>query len=125
MGIYFKKNYLVYLLTKYTFFSWFFAFFLEWFSYVFTYNGDNENLKGFLSAVQTVVGTSYCIGSLLCIFLNLVVPNEWFPETLAEEEEKRRKEIDEIRNGFLQSDIVEEHSMTNISGLPTTENRQR
>ncbi|KAI9303743.1 permease family-domain-containing protein [Cunninghamella echinulata] len=95
----------------------------DWFSYVFSYKGDNENLKGFLSAIQTVVGTSYCIGSILCIFLNLVVPKEWGTTSLAEEEEKRRKELNEVRDGFLQSDIAEEHSMTNIGVLPTSENR--
>ncbi|CAO3590376.1 unnamed protein product [Absidia cylindrospora] len=76
-----------------------------WFTHVFSYQGDNESLKGFLSAVETVVGTSYCIGSILAIFLNLVVPQEWGSASLAEEEEKKRQEMDQVRDGFLKSDV--------------------
>ncbi|KAI8333638.1 permease family-domain-containing protein [Chlamydoabsidia padenii] len=84
-----------------------------WFSHVFSYHGDNEALKGFLSAIETVVGTSYCIGSILAIFLNLVVPQEWGSVSLAEEEERKRKERDQVRNGFVESDI-------DLTAMPTT-----
>lgn len=85
---------------------------IGWFSHVFSYQGDNEALKGFLSAIETVVGTSYCIGSILAIFLNLVVPQEWGSVSLAEEEERKRKERDQVRTGFVESDI-------DLSTMPT------
>ncbi|KAI8092923.1 permease family-domain-containing protein [Halteromyces radiatus] len=76
-----------------------------WFSHVFSYQGNNEALKGFLSAVETVVGTSYCIGSLLAILLEQIVPREWGNVSLAEEEKKKKEEMEKVRNGFLESDI--------------------
>ena len=79
-----------------------------WFSQVFTYHGDNENLLGFLSAVETIVNTGYCIGSLMAIFLNLVVPHEWGPETMQETEDQKRKQLDEIREGFVRSNTTME-----------------
>ncbi|KAI8149983.1 permease family-domain-containing protein [Fennellomyces sp. T-0311] len=79
-----------------------------WFSHVFTYSGDNESLLGFLSAVETIVNTGYCIGSLMAIFLNLVVPYEWGPETVQETDEQKRKELDEIREGFVKSNTLDE-----------------
>lgn len=79
-----------------------------WFSHVFTYSGGNESVKGFLSAVETIVDTGYCIGSLSAIFLNLVVPREWGTETLQEIEEKKKKEREEIREGFVRSNTLDE-----------------
>ncbi|KAI9499003.1 permease family-domain-containing protein [Zychaea mexicana] len=79
-----------------------------WFSHVFTYQGDNESLLGFLSAVETIVNTGYCIGSLMAIFLNLVVPQEWGPETMQETEEQKKKELEEIREGFVRSNVSDE-----------------
>ena len=89
-----------------------------WFSHVFTYNGDNENLLGFLSAVETVVDTGYCIGSLTAIFLNLVVPQEWGPETMKETDEKRKKELEEIREGFVQTNTKDDQEIRADSPLP-------
>lgn len=79
-----------------------------WFSHVFTYKGGNESLQGFLNAVETVVDTGYCIGSLSAIFLNLVVPHEWGTETMQELEEKKKKEREEIREGFSKTNTVDE-----------------
>ncbi|KAI7859300.1 permease family-domain-containing protein [Circinella umbellata] len=89
-----------------------------WFSHVFTYSGDNENLLGFLSAVETVVDTGYCIGSLVAIFLNLVVPQEWGPETIKESDEKRKKELEEIREGFVQTNTKDDQEIKAESPLP-------
>ncbi|KAI8984460.1 permease family-domain-containing protein [Mycotypha africana] len=87
----------------------------SWFSHVFHYTGSNEALKGFLNAIETIVDTGYCIGSLMAIFLNLVVPHEWGTETLKEIEEKERLERDKIREGFINSTLDEEHPLEQLS----------
>ncbi|KAF7729357.1 hypothetical protein EC973_004613 [Apophysomyces ossiformis] len=90
-----------------------------WFSNVFKYNGDNEGLKGLINAVVTVVNTGYCIGSLMAIFLNLVVPKEWGPETLQELEAKEKEERDQIRDGFIRSDTFSEsHPLQDLNNSP-------
>ncbi|KAI9313156.1 permease family-domain-containing protein [Dichotomocladium elegans] len=87
-----------------------------WFSHVFTYSGSNQALQGFLNAVTTVVDTGYCIGSLMAIFLNLVVPCEWAPETLKQEEEIKRKHLEEIREGFIRTNELDEQAA--VSPVP-------
>jgi NCS2 family nucleobase:cation symporter-2 len=89
-----------------------------WFTHVFSYTGDNEALQGFLSAIETVVGTGYCVGALISIFLNLVIPAEWGPETVKEIEERERKERDKLREGLQHS---EEHPLEELSTTRTGE----
>jgi len=48
----------------------------RWFSYVFTYDGDSDALRGLLDAVEITVGTGYCVGSFLAMALNLLLPVE-------------------------------------------------
>lgn len=48
----------------------------DWFSSVFTYNGDNKALKGFFNAIILVCQTGYAIGGILGIFMNLIIPEE-------------------------------------------------
>eukprot|EP00168_Porphyra_purpurea_P009116 TRINITY_DN2202_c0_g1_i4.p1 TRINITY_DN2202_c0_g1~~TRINITY_DN2202_c0_g1_i4.p1 ORF type:complete len:508 (-),score=198.00 TRINITY_DN2202_c0_g1_i4:154-1677(-) len=48
----------------------------RWFSYVFTYGGDSDALRGFLDAVEITVGTGYCVGSFMAMGLNLLLPIE-------------------------------------------------
>lgn len=86
----------------------------SWFTHVFKYSGDNAALKGFLSAIETIVDTGYCIGSLMSIFLNLVIPAEWGPETMKEIEEKKREEREAIRDGFINHSIQEDNPLESI-----------
>jgi NCS2 family nucleobase:cation symporter-2 len=80
-------------------------------------------LQGFLGAIETIVDTGYCIGSLMAIFLNLVVPAEWGPETMKELEEKERLERDEIRDGFIHNSVNEEHSLDELTTATATTSR--
>ncbi|KAK4052602.1 hypothetical protein OIO90_004230 [Microbotryomycetes sp. JL221] len=48
----------------------------EWFSYFFTYSGDNAALKGFLNAITLVVEEGYLIAAFIAIPMNLLVPYE-------------------------------------------------
>ncbi|KAG2213024.1 permease family-domain-containing protein [Mucor mucedo] len=91
----------------------------SWFTHVFNYTGDNEALQGFLSAIETIVDTGYCIGSLMAIFLNLVVPAEWGPETMKELEEKERLELEQLRDGFIHNSVVDENTQEEMSTTRT------
>jgi hypothetical protein len=48
----------------------------RWFSYVFTYSGDNHALLGFFNAIELVMETGFAITAFLTLFLNLVLPEE-------------------------------------------------
>lgn len=47
-----------------------------WFSYVFTYTGDNKAKTGFLDAIVLVMETGFAITAFVAIFLNLIIPFE-------------------------------------------------
>lgn len=48
----------------------------DWFSYVFTYSGDNRALSGFLDAIVLVMETGFAVTAFLAIILNLILPEE-------------------------------------------------
>lgn len=47
-----------------------------WFSYVFTYEGDNKALIGFFNAIELVMETGFAITAFLSLGLNLMLPEE-------------------------------------------------
>ncbi|KAB8616632.1 hypothetical protein FH972_025967 [Carpinus fangiana] len=47
-----------------------------WFSYVFTYGGDNHALQGFFNAIILVMETGFAVSAFLALILNLVLPEE-------------------------------------------------
>ncbi|KAI0390822.1 permease family-domain-containing protein [Xylariaceae sp. FL0594] len=55
-----------------------------YFSRVFTYEGENRSLRGFLDAIELVVETGYAITALVTIILNLVLPEEEIVDTVEE-----------------------------------------
>lgn len=48
----------------------------SWFSYIFTYKGDNAGLKGLFQAIVLIVQEPYLIAAVVAVFLNLVLPKE-------------------------------------------------
>jgi xanthine/uracil permease len=48
----------------------------NWFSFFFTYSGNNHALKGLLDAVELVMETGFAVSAFISIFLNLVLPLE-------------------------------------------------
>jgi uracil-xanthine permease len=48
----------------------------DWFSYVFTYDGDNKAKKGFLDAIVLVMETGFAVTALIAIVLNLLLSEE-------------------------------------------------
>jgi len=47
-----------------------------WFSYVFTYTGNNRALLGFFNAIILVTETGFVLAAFTCLFLNLFLPEE-------------------------------------------------
>lgn len=48
----------------------------NWFSSVFTYNGNSKALQGFLNAIVLVMETGFAVTALLAMFLNLTIADE-------------------------------------------------
>jgi xanthine/uracil permease len=48
----------------------------NWFSFVFTYQGNNHALEGFFNAIELVMETGFAITAFLALILNLTLPEE-------------------------------------------------
>ncbi|KAH9842057.1 Purine permease [Teratosphaeria destructans] len=48
----------------------------SWFSYVFTYTGNNHSLAGFYNAIVLVMEQSFAVTAFLALILNLILPEE-------------------------------------------------
>ncbi|KKZ60373.1 purine permease [[Emmonsia] crescens] len=48
----------------------------QWFSFVFTYRGDNKAKQGLLDAVELVMATGFAIAGFIALILNLVLKEE-------------------------------------------------
>ncbi|KAJ8107002.1 hypothetical protein ONZ43_g6874 [Nemania bipapillata] len=48
----------------------------NYFDNVFTYNGDNKGLRGFLDAIELILETGFAVTAFVTIILNLILPEE-------------------------------------------------
>lgn len=48
----------------------------DWFSYVFTYSGDNRGLTGLLNAIELVITNGFAVTALIGLILNLLLPED-------------------------------------------------
>ena len=48
----------------------------DWFSYVFTYTGDNHALTGFFNAIILICDTGFVLAGFTALILNLILPEE-------------------------------------------------
>ncbi|OAX82573.1 purine permease [Emergomyces africanus] len=48
----------------------------DWFSFVFTYSGDNKAKQGLLDAVELVLATGFAIAGFIALILNLLLKEE-------------------------------------------------
>ena len=86
----------------------------SWFSYVFTYAGDNHALLGFFNAIELVMETGFAITAFLAVILNLVLPeeieDEETPELTANEVdvEGDKEEWDQIKGKGAKSSAGDE-----------------
>ncbi|KAL4803160.1 purine permease [Aspergillus unguis] len=78
----------------------------DWFSYFFTYSGDNHALEGLLQAVELVMANGFAITGFLGLILNLILP-----EDLEDEVSEVEAEDDETQEtGVEGSHVVGEAS---------------
>jgi hypothetical protein len=72
-----------------------------WFSYVFTYSGDNRALAGFYDAIELVLETGFAVVAFVTLILNLILPEEIEDEIseLTAEEREDVVERDEWERG--------------------------
>jgi xanthine/uracil permease len=81
-----------------------------WFSFVFTYKGDNRALLGFYNAIILILETGFAVVAFVNLALNLLLPeeieDEETPELLANEvdEGADREEWARIRKGAGKSE---------------------
>lgn len=61
----------------------------NWFSYIFTYKGNNVGLNGLIQAVVLIVEECYLIAGLVAVVLNATLPDE-------PEEEKTQSEVERM-----------------------------
>ena len=74
----------------------------NWFSFFFTYNGNNHALKGLLDAIELVMETGFAVSAFMSIFLNLVLPLEM--------DDNETIDVGEVVEGSLHSHEVEDGS---------------
>ena len=78
----------------------------NWFSYVFTYKGDNRGKEGFFNAIVLVLETGFAVTGFLSIILNTILPEEVDDETVSitandldrREDEEEWTKIDKSKN---------------------------
>jgi uric acid-xanthine permease len=72
----------------------------NWFSFVFTYKGNNHALEGFFNAIVLVMETGFAVTALLAMLLNLVIGEEVLLEArLLEGDHGHVEEVDQRISG--------------------------
>ena len=56
----------------------------SWFTYVFTYAGNNQALTGFLNAIVLVMEEGFALTAFLALILNLILPAEFEDDEIPE-----------------------------------------
>lgn len=81
----------------------------DWFSYVFTYTGDNKAKQGFFDAIVLVLETGFAVTAFVAVALNLVLPQEDVEEETESlagdvaDREEREQEDEEGSVGYKKS----------------------
>ncbi|KAG5371989.1 Purine permease [Yarrowia sp. C11] len=48
----------------------------NWFAFVFTYEGDNQSLQGFLDAIQLVMSSGFSVTGFVGVIANLIIDHD-------------------------------------------------
>lgn len=81
-----------------------------WFSYVFTYTGNNRAKAGFFNAIILVLETGFAVTAFIAIILNLLLPDEIEDEeteSLAGDVADRELEFSDIPSSSVKGGAVE------------------
>jgi xanthine/uracil permease len=84
----------------------------NWFSYVFTYKGNNRALMGFFDAIILVMETGFAVTALLALILNLSIGEEFEQDALQLEGQATSKRTDERKS--VEDEIIEEEKAGQI-----------
>lgn len=87
-----------------------------WFSYVFTYTGNNKALLGFFDAIVLVMESGFAVAGFLALILNLILPeeieDEETPELTADNNDVQddKEEWNRIKGGKQMEDMPEKEN---------------
>jgi len=84
----------------------------NWFSYVFTYKGNNRALLGFFDAIVLVLETGFAVTALLALILNLSIGEEIEQDALRLEGRAVLRETVESKG--LEDKNIEEEAVDKI-----------
>jgi xanthine/uracil permease len=84
----------------------------NWFSFVFTYKGNNRALMGFFDAIILVMETGFAVTALLAMILNLSIGEEYEQDAVQLEGQAASKRTDERKS--VEDDIIEEEKADQI-----------
>jgi len=92
----------------------------NWFSFVFTYKGDNHALTGFFNAIVLVMEEGFALTALLCVILNLFLPeeieDEETPELTADMNDAAKDEAEWGRLHSVSHARKASHNGTDLAG---------
>jgi uric acid-xanthine permease len=77
----------------------------NWFSFVFTYKGNNHALEGFFNAIVLVMETGFAVTALVAMLLNLLIGEE--VEQDARLLEGRRGAVEDVDERISGDDEIE------------------
>jgi len=84
----------------------------NWFSYVFTYKGNNRALLGFFDAIVLVLETGFAVTALLALILNLSIGEEIEQDAIQLQGHAVPKEVAEAKG--VEDKNVEEDAVDKI-----------
>jgi xanthine/uracil permease len=80
----------------------------NWFSFVFTYKGNNRALLGFFDAIVLVMETGFAVTALLAMILNLSIGEEIEQDARQLEGKPVSEEIDDHEPRSTKDEMAEE-----------------
>ncbi|KAL1969832.1 hypothetical protein VTN77DRAFT_7341 [Rasamsonia byssochlamydoides] len=77
----------------------------DWFSYVFTYSGDNKGLIGLIDAIELVMSTGFVVSGWLALILNLILEEDEADDEAVLTTEADAREWGQIRHRATDTDL--------------------
>ncbi|KAM0424251.1 hypothetical protein ACHAPT_010623 [Fusarium lateritium] len=83
----------------------------NYFDRIFTYKGDNRSLQGFLDAIVLIMETGFAVAAIVCVILNLVLPEEMEDDIDAGRSATNIAMHEEAQPGKTTTELSREHSL--------------
>ncbi|OXV06296.1 hypothetical protein Egran_05939 [Elaphomyces granulatus] len=81
----------------------------DWFSYVFTYTGDNKGLIGLINAIELVMSTGFVVAGFIALILNLLLDEDLEDVPAIELEERQGADDQRDLDGISREDGLSEN----------------